>query len=116
MKRRVAVTGLGVISPVGNDVDAFWDSAEAAGKSGAGPITRFDASRTDAKIAAEVKDFDPTLYMDKKEARKMASFAQFAVAAAVQAWRDAGLGEGLQRRGGLELASPPLLEAKGSAP
>jgi 3-oxoacyl-[acyl-carrier-protein] synthase II len=93
MGKRVAVTGLGVISPVGNDVAAFWDSMRR-GKSGAGPITRFDASRTDAKIAAEVKGFDPSLYMDKKEARKMADFTQFAVAAAVQAWRDAGLGEG----------------------
>ena len=93
MKRRVAVTGLGVISPVGNDVTSFWTSLKE-GRSGAGPITRFDASRTDAKIAAEVKNFDPTLYMDKKEARKMADFTQFAVAAAVQAWRDAGLGEG----------------------
>jgi len=93
MKRRVAVTGLGVISPVGNDVASFWNALKS-GRSGTGPITRFDASRTDAKIAAEVKNFDPSLYMDKKEARKMADFTQFAVAAAVQAWRDAGLGEG----------------------
>ena len=93
MKRRVAVTGLGVISPVGNDVASFWTSIKE-GRSGAGVITRFDASRTDAKIAAEVKGFDPSLYMDKKDARKMADFTQFAVAAAVQAWRDAGLGEG----------------------
>jgi 3-oxoacyl-[acyl-carrier-protein] synthase II len=93
MKRRVAVTGLGVISPVGNDVTSFWTSLKE-GHSGVGPITRFDASRTEAKIAAEVKDFDTSLYMDKKDARKMANFTQFAVAAAVQAWRDAGLGEG----------------------
>ena len=93
MVKRVAVTGLGVVSPVGNDVATFWEAMKS-GKSGAGPITRFDASRTDTKIAAEVKGFDPHLYMDKKEARKMADFTQFAVAAAVQAWRDAGLGEG----------------------
>jgi 3-oxoacyl-[acyl-carrier-protein] synthase II len=93
MERRVAVTGLGVISPVGNDVASFWTSL-TEGRSGAGPITRFDASRTDAKIAAEVKGFDPSPYMDKKEARKMADFSQFAVAAAVQAWRDSGLGDG----------------------
>jgi 3-oxoacyl-[acyl-carrier-protein] synthase II len=93
MKRRVAVTGLGVISPVGNDVTSFWTSLKE-GRSGAGLITRYDASRTDAKVAAEVKNFDPTLYMEKKDARKMADFSQFAVAAAVQAWRDAGLGEG----------------------
>jgi len=93
MKRRVAVTGLGVISPVGNDVASFWTSMRE-GKAGAGPITRFDASKTESKIAAEVKDFDPSPYMDKRDSRKMALFAQFAVAAAVQAWRDAGLGEG----------------------
>jgi 3-oxoacyl-[acyl-carrier-protein] synthase II len=93
MKRRVAVTGLGVISPIGNDLASFW-TALKEGRSGAGPITRFDASRTDAKIAAEVKGFDPSLYMDKKDARKMADFTQFAVAASVQAWRDAGLGDG----------------------
>jgi len=98
MKRRVAITGLGVISPVGNDVASFWTSLKE-GRSGAGVITRFDASRTDAKIAAEVKGFDPTLYMDKKDARKMANFSQFAVAAAVQAWRDAGLGEGFASPG-----------------
>ena len=99
MKRRVAVTGLGVISPVGNDVASFW-TALKEGRSGVGPITRYDASRTEAKIAAEVKGFDPILYMDKKEARKMANFAQFGVAAAVQAWRDAGLGEGFVAKEG----------------
>ena len=92
MKRRVAVTGLGVVSPVGNDVASFW-TALREGRSGVGPITRFDASRLEARIAAEVKGFDPSPYMDRKEARKMAPFTQFAVAAAVQAWRDAGLGE-----------------------
>ena len=98
MKRRVAVTGLGVISPVGNDLASFWTSM-MEGRSGAGPITRFDASNTEAKIAAEVKGFDPSLYMEKKDARKMADFTQFAVAAAVQAWRDAGLGEGYVPQG-----------------
>ncbi len=95
MKRRVAVTGLGVVSPVGNDVASFW-TALKEGRSGLGLITHFDASRVEAKVAAEVKDFDPTLYMDKKEARKMAGFTQYGVAAAVQAWRDAGLGEGFR--------------------
>jgi 3-oxoacyl-[acyl-carrier-protein] synthase II len=111
MKRRVAVTGLGVISPVGNDLDSFWTSLKE-GRSGVGPITRYDPSKTEAKIAAEVKDFDPTLYMDKKDARKMANFAQFGVAAAVQAWRDAGLGEGFvpkegEAAPGDAAASPP---------
>jgi 3-oxoacyl-[acyl-carrier-protein] synthase II len=105
MKRRVAVTGLGVISPIGNDVASFWTSLKE-GRSGAGPITRFDASRTDAKIAAEVKSFDPTLYMDRKDARKMANFTQFAVAAAVQAWRDAGFGEGFASQTGEGESAP----------
>ncbi len=96
MHKRVAITGLGVISPLGNDVAAFW-SAIKAGRSGAGPVTKFDASRLEARVACEVKDFEPALYMDKKEARKMALFSQYAVAAAVQAWRDAGLPE---REGG----------------
>ncbi|MEW6548353.1 MAG: beta-ketoacyl synthase N-terminal-like domain-containing protein, partial [Spirochaetota bacterium] len=90
MKRSIAVTGLGIICPVGNDVDTFWKSLKE-GKSGIGKVTRFDPSGLDAKIAAEVKDFDPSLYMDKKEARKMALFTQYAVAASVQAWKDAGL-------------------------
>ncbi len=89
-KKRIAIIGLGIISPIGNDIATFWESL-VAGKSGVGPVTRFDASRLDSRIAAEVKNFDPSLYMDKKEARKMALFSQFAVAAAVQAWRDAGL-------------------------
>jgi len=109
-RRRVAVTGLGTISPVGNDVASFWTSLRE-GRSGAAPITRFDASRTEAKIAAEVKGFDPSPYMDKKEARKMALFTQFGVAAAVQAWRDAGLGEGfVAPEGG---AAPALPYAPG---
>lgn len=87
--KKVVITGMGVISPVGNDMETFWASIKA-GKSGLGPVTRFDASNMDAKVAAEVKGFDPTQYMDKKDARKMALFTQYAVAAAVQAWRDAG--------------------------
>lgn len=90
MKKRVAITGLGVVSPVGNDVGTFWKNVKE-GNSGIGPITLFDASRLEARIAGEVKGFDPSLWMEKKEARKMARFSQFAVAAAVQAWRDAGL-------------------------
>ena len=89
MKRKIAVTGLGVISPVGNDINSFW-SALLRGESGAGPVTHFDASQLESRVAAEVKDFNPGLWMDKKESRKMALFSQYAVAAAVQAWRDAG--------------------------
>lgn len=90
MHKKVVITGMGVVSPIGNDITSFWNGIKE-GKSGLGPITGFDASAFDSKIAAEVKDFDPGLYMDKKEARKMARFTQFAVAAAVQAWQDAGL-------------------------
>lgn len=88
--KKAVITGMGVISPLGNDIDTFW-SAIKAGKSGLGPITRFDASAFDSKIAAEVKDFDPSQFMEKRDARKMALFTQFAVAAAVQAWKQAGL-------------------------
>jgi 3-oxoacyl-[acyl-carrier-protein] synthase II len=91
--KKVVITGMGVVTPIGNDIDTFWASIKA-GKSGVGKVTRFDASTMDSKVAAEVKDFDPGLYMEKKEARKMALFTQFAVAAAVQAWNDSGLENG----------------------
>jgi 3-oxoacyl-[acyl-carrier-protein] synthase II len=90
MKRRVVITGLGIVAPIGTGKQAFWQ-ALLDGKSGVGPITRFDASQHATRIAAEVKDFDPGLYMDKKEARRMDRFAQFAVAAGVLAIADAGL-------------------------
>jgi 3-oxoacyl-[acyl-carrier-protein] synthase II len=89
-RKRVAVTGMGVVSPVGNDVATFWKNIKE-GKSGAGPVTRFDASRLESRVACEVKNFEPGRYMESKESRKMALFSQFAVAAAVQAWLDAGL-------------------------
>lgn len=88
--RRVAVTGLGVISPVGNSVEEFWQ-ALLAGKNGIGPITRFDTEEFKVKIAAEVKDFDPSAYMDKDVVRKNDLFTKYAVAAAVQAMADSGL-------------------------
>lgn len=90
MTRRVVVTGLGVISPVGNDVTTFWENLKA-GKSGVGPITRFDASDFACKIAAEVKDYNPEDYIDKKEARHMDRFAQYAVSAAKLALEDSEL-------------------------
>lgn len=85
---RVVVTGIGVISPIGNTKDEFWQSLQE-GKSGIGPITHFDASLHDAKIAGEIKGFDPLLYLDKKEAKRMDHFAQYAVAAAKMALKDA---------------------------
>lgn len=90
--KRVVVTGLGVISPVGNTVSEFWDNL-VAGRNGIGLITRFDTSDYKVKIAAEVKDFDPTLYMAKSEARKQDLYCQYAMAAAVQAMEDSGINE-----------------------
>ncbi|MCI5837359.1 MAG: beta-ketoacyl-ACP synthase II [Veillonellaceae bacterium] len=90
MKKRVAVTGLGVVSPVGNGKEEFWQNL-LAGVSGIGQITAFDTTGFDVTIAGEVKDFDPGMYMDKKAARKMDRFTQFAVAAAGMAIQDAGL-------------------------
>ena len=91
--RRVVVTGLGCLTPVGNDVATTW-AALRAGVSGAGPITKFDAERFSTRFAAEVKDFDVGLYMDRKEAKRADLYTQYAVAASVQAMRDAGLAEG----------------------
>lgn len=90
MKRRVVVTGIGAITPVGNDVAATW-RALLAGTSGAGPITKFDASNFPVRFACEVKGFDPLAYMDRKEAKRADLFAQYAIAAATQAMQDAGL-------------------------
>lgn len=90
--KRVVITGMGTINPLGNDVDTFWENIKA-GKIGIGPITRYDSEITPTKIAAEVKDFTPSDHMDRKTARKMARFTQFAVAAAGQALKDANLTE-----------------------
>jgi len=88
--RKVVVTGMGAISPIGNTVDEFCASLKA-GKSGVGPITQFDTTGFDVTIAGEIKNFDPTLWINKKEARKMSRFIQIAVAAATQALIDADL-------------------------
>lgn len=90
MARRVVITGMGTLTPVGNGVDAFWEALRA-GKSGVGPVTQFDASELSTRIAAEVKDFDPTDYMDRKDARRMDRFAQLAVAASRMAIEDSGI-------------------------
>ncbi|MGK9265323.1 beta-ketoacyl-ACP synthase II [Bacillus inaquosorum] len=89
-KKRVVVTGLGALSPLGNDVDTSWNNA-INGVSGIGPITRVDAEEYPAKVAAELKDFNVEDYMDKKEARKMDRFTQYAVVAAKMAVEDADL-------------------------
>ena len=88
--RKVVVTGMGVVSPLGNSLDETWQGIKE-GKSGIANITGFDCTDYKVQIAAEVKDFDASQFIDKREARKMARFTQFAVAAAVQAVKDAGL-------------------------
>ena len=90
MSRRVVVTGMGCISPVGNNVKETWDSI-LAGKSGAGVITHFDASKHKTRFAAEVKGFDPIVLFGQREARKMDRFTQFATAVAVEALEQSGL-------------------------
>jgi 3-oxoacyl-[acyl-carrier-protein] synthase II len=89
-RRRVVVTGLGAVSPVGNDVASSWE-ALLAGRSGIGPITRFDASGLGCRIAGEVKDFDLAAYMSPKEARRMDTFIHYGIAASVQAIKDSGI-------------------------
>lgn len=88
--KRVVITGLGCITPVGNDVPALWDSL-IHGRHGFGPITKFDASDMKVKLAAEVKGFDPARYMEKSEARKTDLYAQYAIAAAAQAVEESGI-------------------------
>ncbi|HBA63962.1 MAG TPA: beta-ketoacyl-[acyl-carrier-protein] synthase II [Lachnospiraceae bacterium] len=90
MKRRVVVTGMGAITPIGNSVEEFWQGIRA-GRVGIGPITRFDTAEYKVKLAAEVKDFAAKDYMDFKTARRMGIFSQYAVAASLEAFRDAGL-------------------------
>ncbi len=88
--QRVVVTGLGAVTPLGNDIASNWSSL-LAGRSGVGPITAFDASQFPVRIAAQVHDFDPATYIEKKDIKKMDRFAQFAIAAAQQAMDDAAL-------------------------
>ena len=88
--KRVVVTGLGTLTPIGNNVSQFWDSL-LKGVSGAGLITRFDSTNFKCKIAAEVKDFDPAVFFDRKEIRKIDLFSQYGMVAADEAIRDAGL-------------------------
>ncbi|MBX7201937.1 MAG: beta-ketoacyl-ACP synthase II [Bacteroidia bacterium] len=91
--RRVVVTGLGALTPLGNSTPEFWE-ALIAGKSGAGPITHFDASRFKTRFACEVKNFDPLKVIDKKEVRRLDPYAQYALYASDEAFKDAGLDKG----------------------
>ncbi|MBQ8262712.1 MAG: beta-ketoacyl-ACP synthase II [Lachnospiraceae bacterium] len=90
MKKRVVVTGLGAVTPIGNNVDDFWNGVKEE-RIGFGPITGFDTTEYKCKLAAEVKDYDPLLAMDKKAAKRMERFCQFAVSAAKEALEDAGI-------------------------
>lgn len=114
-KRRVVITGLGIVSPVGNDIATAWDNI-LAGRSGIGPITRFDASGFSTRIAGEVRGFDPAAHMPPKEVRHFDAFIHYGVAASSAALRDAGLeiGEALSERAGVVVGSGigglPLIE------
>lgn len=90
MTKRAVITGIGVVTPVGNNLEEFWNNL-AGGTSGVGPITRFDTEGYDSKIAAEVKNFNPTDFIDRKEARRMDRFTHYALAAAAMAVEHAGL-------------------------
>ncbi|MFP4268288.1 MAG: beta-ketoacyl-ACP synthase II [Spirochaetaceae bacterium] len=89
-KKRVVITGIGAVTPLGNDVPGLWNSIKE-GRSGIGPTTKIDITDFPSKISGEIRDFDPSEFMDKKTARKMAYFSQYAVASAIQAMNQAGL-------------------------
>ena len=115
-RRRVVVTGLGIVSPVGNSIQEAW-SRIVAGKSGVGRVTRFDPSRLASRIAGEVKGFDVSQYLSAREARRMDTFIHYGIAAGVQAWRDCALQitpENAERVGvnfGSGIGGLPLIEA-----
>lgn len=90
MKRRVVITGIGAVTPLGNTAEETWGNIKA-GKSGVGPLTRIDVEKFPAKVAAEVKDFDIEQYVEKKEARKMDRFTHYALASSIMAVKDANL-------------------------
>src|ERR1041385_5404986 len=92
MKRRVVVTGLGLLTPVGNDVASTWRGI-VDGVSGAAPITKFDPAKFPVTFACELKGFDPLKTMDRKEAKRADPYAQYAVAASVEAMNDAGIAD-----------------------
>ena len=116
MTRRVVITGLGLVTPVGNTVEETW-TALMNGRSGADYIKRFDTERFSVKFAAEVKDFDPLKFIAKKEARKMGAFIHYAIAASIEALADSGFPmteEGKFPDDVAENAIPMLAAAKAS--
>ncbi|MEH6408255.1 MAG: beta-ketoacyl synthase N-terminal-like domain-containing protein, partial [Leeuwenhoekiella sp.] len=88
--KRVVVTGMGAVTPLGNTINEFWENC-INGKSGAGKITRFNAEKFRTQIACEVKDFEPSKYLDRNEIKRSDLFTQFAVYSAAQAMEDSGL-------------------------
>ncbi|MFM1875311.1 MAG: beta-ketoacyl-ACP synthase [Bacteroidota bacterium] len=90
--KRVVITGIGALTPIGNTLDEYWQGL-ISGKSGAAPITHFDASKFKTQFACEVKNFDPEAHFDRKEARKLDPYAQYALVTATEAWIDSGLNE-----------------------
>ena len=92
--KRAVITGIGALTPIGNTLDEYWENL-VAGKSGAAPITHFDASKFKTQFACEVKNFNPEDHFDRKEARKLDPFAQYALVTATEAWADSGLNEEL---------------------
>ncbi len=123
MKKRVVITGMGAVTPIGNSVDEFWTNAKA-GTVGIDEITKFSTADYKVKLAAELKDFDATAYMDRKEARRMDPFCQYAIAASIEAMKDSGLevteenadrigviiGSGIGGLGTIEAETKKLLE------
>lgn len=95
-KRRVVVTGMGTVNPIGNNVNESFEALKV-GKCGIGPITHFDTTDFKVKLAAEVKDFNPEDFIEKKELRKMGHFIQLAIVAAMEAWEDAGFDDSLDK-------------------
>lgn len=123
MKKRVVITGMGAVTPIGNSVEEFWTNVKA-GTVGIDEITKFSTEDYKIKLAAEVKNFDPTAYMDRKEARRMDPFCQYAIAASVEAMKDSALevteenaerigviiGSGIGGLGTIEAENKKLLE------
>ena len=95
--RRVVITGIGTINPIGNNIEEYFANLEK-GVSGSDIITAFDASKFAARVACEVKNFDPSLFFDRKELRKHDRYSQFAMVAATEAVEDAAFGEDVNRR------------------
>ena len=106
--RRVVITGIGLVTPIGNDLESTWSSL-LAGKSGAGPITQFDTTNFATKFGCEVKNWEPTKWLDKREVKHVDRFLQFSIAAGMMAMADSGLGtkvpEGQEDRWGVYIGS-----------